>query len=133
MKKNPNLLWITALALGWLFDFFFWEKPLGINFFLYVVLCLIGGFAVLWMDQARAARGSLWLIPLILFFAAMLFVRAEPMTVFLGFVFTLLLMSVLAMTFLGGRWFMYSLADYVYGFFQLVGSMIGRPLSFSAE
>jgi uncharacterized protein DUF4153 len=133
MKKNPNLLWITAIALGWSFDFLFWEKSPGINFAIFTVLCLIGGFLLLAGDARRPARGTLWLIPLILFFAAVTFVRLEPMTVFLAVVFTLFLMSVLAVTFLGGRWFWYSLADYVGGFLKLAASMIARPLSFSAE
>jgi hypothetical protein len=133
MKKNPNLLWITTLALGWLFDFLFWKKPAGVNFAIFSVLCLIGGFLVLWLDEKRPARGTLWLIPLVLFFAAVTFVRAEPMTVFMGVVFTLFLMSVLALTFLGGRWLLYSLADYLSGFLKLAGSVIARPLTFNAE
>ena len=55
------------------------------------------------------------------------------MTVFLGVVFTFLLMGVLASTFLGGRWFKYSLADYVSGFLKIMGSMIARPISFNVE
>jgi hypothetical protein len=133
MKKNPNLLWITTIALGWLFDFLFWEKQPGINFAVFSVLCLIGGFFVLWKDEKRPALRTLWLIPLILFFAAITFLRSEPMTIFLSVLFTLFLMGVLATTFLGGRWFMYSLADYVSGFLKLAGSMIARPLSFNAE
>lgn len=133
MKKNPNLLWITAIVLGWLFDFLFWKTPTGVNFALYAVLCLIGGFFVLRKDNQRPARGTLWLIPLILFFAAITFLRAEPLTLFLGVLFTLFLMSVLAMTFSGGRWFRYGLADYVSGFLKLAGSMITRPLKFNSE
>jgi hypothetical protein len=133
VKKNPNILWITALALGWLLDFLFWKKPAGINFSIFTLLCLIAGFWVLWADQQRPARGTLWLLPLILFFAAVTFVRAEPMTVFLGVVLTLFLLAVLAMTFLGGRWIHYTLTDYAAGFLKLIGSMIGRPLSFNSE
>ena len=69
MKKNPNLLWITAVVLGWLFDFLFWKKPLGFNFAIYTLLCMIGGFLILRMDKQQPARSTLWLIPLILFFA----------------------------------------------------------------
>ncbi|MBI2757846.1 MAG: DUF4173 domain-containing protein [Chloroflexi bacterium] len=133
MKKNPNLLWITAIALGWLFDFLFWKERPGINFAIFIVLCLIGGFFILRKDEKHAARGTLWLIPLILFFAAITFIRAEPLTVFLSVVLTLFLMGVTAITFLGGRWIWYSLADYFFGFLKLIGSMIARPLSFSAE
>ncbi len=133
MKKHSNLLWITAVVLGWLFDFLFWKKPAGINFAIYAVLCLIAGLFLLRMDEKPIARRSLWLIPLILFFAAVTFVRTEPMTAFLGVLFTLFLMGVLAITFASGRWLAYSLADYVSGFFKLAGSMIVRPLSFNAE
>ncbi|MBI1855345.1 MAG: hypothetical protein HYR93_05715, partial [Chloroflexi bacterium] len=133
MKKNPNLLWITAIALGWLFDFLFWKERPGINFAIFIVLCLIGGFFILRKDEKHAARGTLWLIPLILFFAAITFIRAEPMTVVLSVVLTLFLMGVTAITFLGGRWIWYSLADYFFGFLKLIGSMIARPLLFSTE
>ena len=133
MKKNPNLLWITAIVLGWLFDFLFWKQSFGINLAIFTALCLIGGFLLLWINNQRPARGTLWLIPLILFFAAITFVRTEPMTVFLGIVFTLFLMGVLADTFLGGRWLRYSMADYFSGFFKLMGSMIAQPISFNVE
>jgi len=133
MKKNPNLLWIVAIALGWLFDFLFWKIPGGINFAIFTLLCLAGGFFLLWKDEKPVSRGTLWLIPLILFFDAVTFIRAEPLTVFLAALFTLFLMAVFAMTYLGGRWFMYSLSDYVSGFFKLITSMIARPLTFNAE
>jgi len=133
MKKNPNLLWIVAIALGWLFDFLFWKIPGGINFAIFTLLCLAGGFFLLWKDEKPVSRGALWLIPLILFFDAVIFIRAEPLTVFLAALFTLFLMAVFAMTYLGGRWFMYSLSDYVSGFFKLITSMIARPLTFNAE
>ena len=133
MRKNPNLLWITVVVLGWLTDFLFWQKPLGINFAIYTVLCLAGGVFVLGMDKQHPARGTLWLFPLVLFFAVITFVRTEPMTLFLALMCTLFLMSVLAMTFLGGRWLQYSLADYVSGLFRLAGSMVARPVTFNAE
>ena len=133
MKKTSNLLWITVIVLGWLFDFLFWKQSFGINFAIFTVLCLIGGFLLLWINNQRPAHGTLWLIPLILFFAAITFIRAEPMTVFLGVLFTFFLMSVLVNTFLCGRWFEYSLADYVSGFLKIIGSMIARPISFNVE
>src|SRR5271157_4446096 len=133
MKKISNLLWITVVVLGWLFDFLFWNQSFGINFAIFTVPCLISGFLLLWINRQRPARGTLWLIPLILFFIAITFIRAEPMTVFLGILFTFFLMGVLANTFLGGRWFEYSLADYVSGFLKIMGSMIARPISFNVE
>ncbi|HVN15743.1 MAG TPA: DUF4173 domain-containing protein [Anaerolineales bacterium] len=133
MKKNPNLLWITVLVLGWLFDFLFWKQSIGVNFAIFALLCLVGGFFILWMDKQRPARGTLWLVPFIVFFAAITFIRAEPMTAFLGFVFTLFLMGILAVTFLGGRWMQYGVVDYIYKFLQLGGSVIVRAGEFSAQ
>ncbi len=55
------------------------------------------------------------------------------MTIFLSVVMTLFLMGLFAISFLGGRWPLYSLLDYLKGFLGLLGSMVARPLGFSAE
>jgi len=133
MRAKPYLLWSTSLILGWLFDFLFWGAAPGLNFAMYVLLCLAGGFFLLKVDGQRPARRTLWLLLPTLFFAAMTFLRAEPLTVFLSLVFTLFSMGVMTLTFLGGRWLEYSLADYVYGFLRLVWSMAARPLMFNLE
>ncbi len=131
--KRTSILWITALALGWLFDFLFWKHGVGINFAIYVVLCLAGGSLVLGLNKIKPSWKSLLLLIPILFFAVMTFIRREPMSLFLSFVATLGLMGVLAITFLGGNWARYSLADYVVNYARLIGSMFARPLMFLAE
>ena len=131
--KRTHILWIVALALGWLFDFLFWKHAQGINFAIYVVLCLAGGFLVLGLNGIKPAWKSLLLLVPVLFFAAMTFIRQEPMSLFLSFVFTLGLMGVVSITFLGGRWVWYSLSDYVANYAKLVGSMVARPLMFLSE
>ncbi len=128
--KRTNILWVTALVLGWLFDFLFWKHGVGINFAIYVVLCLAGGFLVLGLNGIKPSWKSLLLLIPILFFAAMTFSRQEPISQFLSFVFTLGLMGTLAITFLGGRWLRYSLSDYVANYARLIGSMVTRPLMF---
>ncbi len=134
MKTNSNRLWIVAIILGWLFDFLFWEHTPGINFAIYVVLCLAGGaYLLLGVEKARPARDALWLLIPILFFATVTFVRAEPMTTVLAHFLTLFLLAVFAITYLGGRWVWYGLWDYVTGFLKLGGNMLVKPLSFSAE
>ena len=55
------------------------------------------------------------------------------MTLFLAALFTLFLMFTLTSTFLGGLWLRYGLADYVGALFKVAGSVIARPLTFSAE
>lgn len=133
MKSHPTRFWWTVIALGWAFDFLFWRQTPGVNFGLYVLLCLVTGFLLLRSDGHRPAR-SIWsLVVLIAFFAALVGLRQEPMTVFLAVALTLFLMGVMAVSFLGGRWPAYSLLDYLVKFLQLGGSMAVRPLGFNAE
>jgi hypothetical protein len=133
MKAKPNKLWILVFALGWLFDFLFWEKKPGINFAIFSMACLVVAFYLLLSNGLRPNRLSLILIPLFGFFAAVTFIRAEPMTTFLAYTFTLLAMTLLAVTYLGGRWYMYTLTDYLGKSLQLFGSMVGRPITFMTE
>lgn len=133
MKTNPNRFWFTVILLGWAFDFLFWKKPAGINFFLYVVLCLATGIYLLKTDGLRLSpRSSLLLIP-VAFLAAMTFFRLEPLTMFLSVAMTLFLMGVFAITYLGGQWTRYGLLDYFFGYLRLFGSMLVRPIGFSSE
>ncbi len=133
MKNNPNKLWIPVFALGWFFDFLFWEKRPGVNFAIFATTCLVVAFYLLSSDGLRPNRVSLSLLPLFGFFAAVTFIRAEPMTTFLAYTFTLLTMTLLAVTYLGGRWIRYAFADYLGKTMLLVGSMIGRPITFMAD
>ena len=131
--KRPNILWITALILAWFFDFLFWKHNPGISFAIYVILCLIGGFVLLRVDGLRPHWKSLLLLLPIAFFAAISSIRQEPMSLLLSYAFTLFLLGVLAISFLGGRWLAYSLSDYVANFFKLAGSMAARSLAFIIE
>lgn len=133
MKSNPNRFWWTVFALGWAFDFLFWKKSPGINIVLYVLLCLAAGILLLRADGQHPTRNTLLLLPLIAVFTVMTFARREPMTVFLSVVLITFLMGVFAISFLGGRWPAYSLPDYLNGFLRLIGSMIARPLGFTAD
>lgn len=133
MKTNPNKLWIIVLALGWLFDFLFWKHIPGVNFAVFWTACVIAAFYLLLSDGLRPHRASLILLPLFGFFAAVTFIRAEPMTTFLAYTFTMFTLTILALTYLGGRWVQYTLADYFAKLFALAGSMIARPLTFTTD
>jgi len=85
-----------------------------------------------WGGQ-RIAPTSRWLIPLIIVFAALTWARAEPLTVLLSALLTLLLMAVLAVTYAGGRWLQYGILDYALNFLQLARSMVARPLALLSE
>ncbi|HKG54519.1 MAG TPA: DUF4173 domain-containing protein [Anaerolineales bacterium] len=133
MKTNPNRFWAIVILLGWAFDFLFWKKPLGINFAIFVTLCLLTGILLLRVDGLRLSRGSSLLLLPVAFFAATTFIRLEPMTVFLSISMALFLMGVVALTYLNGAWIRYTLLDYAFGYLRLFGSMLARPLGFAAE
>jgi len=133
MKTNPNRFWIIVILLGWSFDFLFWKKPIGINFAIFVTLCLATGTLLLRADGLRFSRRSSLLLLPIAFLAAMTFIRLEPMTMFISVSAALFLMGILALTYLSGEWIRYSLLDYIFGYLRLFGSMIARPLGFAAE
>ena len=130
MKTKPTKLWIIVFVLGWLFDFLFWKQAPGINFAIFATVCLTAAFYLLLSDGLRPSRTSLILIPLFGFFAAVTVIRAEPMTIFLAYSFTLLMMTLLAVSYLGGRWYLYTSIDYVSKFVQLFGSLLARPITF---
>lgn len=129
MKRHESPLWLTVLTLGWLLDVLFWKQALGVNFAIYAGLCLAGG--MLWMHRigVRMRARSGWLLALIALFAITPFLRAEPFTVSLAVLLTLLLMAVFAETYSGGRWLEYGFADYAVRSLQLLWSVISRPLA----
>lgn len=133
MKRHAVVVWVGTILLGWLLDFLFWKQAPGVNFAIYVLLCLLSGFLLLRLDGKAPARGTLWLFPLILLFAGFTFVRAEPLSVVLAVLLSLFLMGVLAVTFLGGRWLEYNLADYALAALRLAASIIVKPVKYSGD
>jgi hypothetical protein len=130
---RSNRLWLAAFLLGWIFDFLFWKQTPGISFFIFVMLCVAGVMFVLINAGLKPDLKALILLAPIVFFAAMSFIRIEEMTSFINVVFTLLSLSILTMTYLGGRWLSYSAADYVRGWFEIAASVIIRPIAHSLE
>ncbi|HEX5808356.1 MAG TPA: DUF4173 domain-containing protein [Anaerolineales bacterium] len=133
MKTNPNRFWTIVILLGWAFDFLFWQKPPGVNFAIFVFLCLATGTLLLRADGLRLSfRAGVLLLP-IAFLAAMTFIRLEPMTLLLSIAMVLFLMGVFALTYRSGDWIRYSLLDYVFGYLRLFGSTIALPLGLLSQ
>lgn len=131
MIQRTNRFWIAVLFLGWAFDFLFWGHTPGVNFAIFVLLILATGTLLLSSEGLRPAAWTLALLAPILFFAILFFARTEPFSVLLSAVMTLLLMAVFTVTYLGGRWILYALADYVVRAFQLIGSVIVSGAAFA--
>ena len=128
MKTHPYRFWTIVILLGWAFDFLFWQKPPGINFAIFVILCLVTGILLLRSEGQRLSpRAGLLLLP-IAFLAVMTFMRQDPLTVFLSITMVLFLMGVLALSYGTGKWIHYSVLDYVFGYLRLFGSVLLRPL-----
>ena len=62
MEKHSTRLWLTALLLGWAADFLFWSSAVGINYVIFLTLCLVAGTLLLLSAGFRPARASLWLL-----------------------------------------------------------------------
>ncbi len=133
MKRRSKILWLSVLVLGWLFDFLFWRQSPGLNFALYVLLCLIGGFLILSLDGKRISALAMPLVVLILFFASVPIWRTEPLTLFVSVSMTLLLMALLAISFLDGGWLRHTLFDHLRAFLRLAISVLVEPLTFKSE
>jgi hypothetical protein len=125
LKYITRIGW-TALVVAWFFDFLFWQKTPGISFFIFVVICLAAGGLLSWWEGVRPAKISLLLALPALGFAAMTFMRQEPFTIFVNFVLALGCLTLMVLTWLGGKWLNYSLSDYVVGFFRLAISALSR-------
>ncbi len=131
IKHSSRILW-GSLLLGLCFDLLFWKKPVGITFFLFVLLIIVAGFILARLENLKPARETWLLAGMALFFSAMTFIRQEPFTTFINGLITFACLILLALTFSSGLWLKYSLADAVTGFFRLTGSALGGGSSLLA-
>lgn len=131
--KRPAQLLILTLVLGWAFDYLFWKHTIGINFAIFMTLCLLGGFYWLLSNGIKPDRKSLWLLVPFLFFVVVTFLRQEPLASFLAFMFTILSIGLFGSSFVGGRWFQYGLLDYFYKLFLLVGDMLIGVMDYASK
>ncbi|MGB1250488.1 MAG: DUF4153 domain-containing protein [Candidatus Promineifilaceae bacterium] len=94
--RAPRRLIMTALVLGWLFDWAFYDKTLGLSVLLYagvLVSALISsGFA----EDVKLERRGLWLLIPIAAFGVMAFVRANEFLTFLNISGVVLLLMLYA-------------------------------------
>jgi hypothetical protein len=126
---RPKWLWLTAILLGWLFDALFWGRQVGVSFPIYTILCLLAGLGVARMNKQAPHHKALLLIAPVLFFSVMVFIRSEPLTVFLDILLTLTFLVIFADTVFTGRWLQYGFLDYGAAFIRLFLAAFLRPLT----
>lgn len=130
--KNKHLFWIFALLAAISFDILFWERPFGINFFIFILLAAFGGLIPTWMEKIHIPWTSYLLLVPLAFFSVMTFIRAEPFTIAVNVLVTLSALAFFLMTLRNGAWYRYSLRDiFVSGFQFLLNNVIGGILFFN--
>ena len=122
-----NWIWWTALAAAVAFDYLFWGHEPGICFFVFVAVCLAAGMISAAVSGAAPDWRSAVLVPCILASAAITFLRTEPVTAFCGAALSLVLMTVLAYTYRGGKWPLYGILDHLAALFRLGSSAALHP------
>src|SRR4030042_2904474 len=107
----------VSLVLGLLFDYFFYDKIPGIAFSLYVILVVVGLFAIANFFKKQISKDVLWLLVPLIFFSAMVFVRSSELLTFLNVVASLLLLLVIAEVSFGEKVKNFLVGDYIRIFF----------------
>lgn len=133
MIKHKRVFWAAAFIIGWGFDFFYWEKPPGISFTLHILLALGALLYVAHREGTVPARRSLWLLAPLGVFSILTFIRQEPFTRVLNHLVSLGTGALLLLTFRGGRWAVFSLADYVVGALKLLLHILILPIQLLSE
>ena len=112
LPKRPLQLAAAALLLGVAVDVLFDGHPPGISFPIWAALSAGAVLLGARWEGVRPDRSSWLILPLILFFSAVLAVRLEPMTVALSLLSTLLLFGLWVRTLRHGRLLRFGWVDF---------------------
>src|SRR4030042_2613349 len=107
----------VSLVLGLLFDYFFYDKIPGIAFPLYVILVIVGLFAIANIFKKQVSKEVVWLLIPLIFFSAMVFVRSSGLLTLLNVAASLLLFLVIAEVSFGEKVKNFLVGHYVKIFF----------------
>ena len=124
--SSPRRVLSVALAFGALVDLFFYDKPLGVSLVLFVSLLLGALFALGSGEGVRPVRANLWLVPPLLFFAAMVCVRASELLTFFNTFAVLMLLALVAHFWAAERFDRLSLTGYLAVPFRVFGNALWR-------
>ncbi|MFO8036551.1 MAG: DUF4173 domain-containing protein [Anaerolineales bacterium] len=133
MVKDKQALWLTALVVGWGFDLLYWQKPLGVSFAIHILLAVGALLFLAQREKQRPAALSFGLIGGVLLFSLLSFIRQEPFTHALNHLTSLGIGAVLLLSFRSGRWFRFSLVDYLVGGFKLLLNALILPINLISE
>nr|MBC8248239.1 hypothetical protein [Anaerolineales bacterium] len=125
--KPPARILLVALALGWSVDLLFYGKALGISAALFVLLLMVALFGLGRLEGTQPVRRNLWLLAPLIFFASMIFVRANPFVTFLNVVASLALLGLIAHFYAAGHPQRLGLVGYPIVLLRTAGNALVRP------
>ncbi len=131
MVRNPWRFLLISLLAAWTVDFLFWQKSIGISFFIWAVLLVVGALVLSRGEGTKAASQSYILLAAIIILAAISFIRQEPFTKTLSVLLALGLIFLLINTFTNGYWMRFRFIDYLSGAFQTLIASVARPADLS--
>jgi hypothetical protein len=119
---------LVALVIAALFDQLVWQKSLGLQFLIFVLLILVGGLVLVLMERVHIPWQSYLLLVPVLFTAFMTTIRMEGFTILTNVMVSLLALGLLAITLLNGQWLVFRLREHLLGYFHLVLSLYTAPV-----
>ncbi len=117
---------VVCLGMGVLFDQLFFDKLPGISFPLYVLLTLAVIFWSAHLQRRRIPKTALYMVPLLLFFSGMVFVRAGNLLTFINTVTSLYLLALFVTLVFRPRLGRYTFKDYLSLVFTLPIKVLGK-------
>jgi hypothetical protein len=124
--NRPSFFLLVALALGWSVDLLFYGKALGISALIFVILVIVALFGLGRLEEVRPAWRNLWLLAPLIFFAAMVFVRANQFVTFLNVAASLALLGLIAHFYAAGWLERLGIFGYPIVLLWTVGKSLGR-------
>ncbi len=116
----------AALGMGLVFDILFFGKMPGISFPIYTGLTLIALIVAGLRQRRDLPKQALYLIPPILFFSSMVYLRASEFLTFLNVVMTLYLLGLFVSLVLRPKLFNYGFGDYLVLMLKLPLRVLGK-------
>lgn len=132
--KYKHLYWILAIFAALSFDQLFWEQPGGINFFIFILLAVLGGLLPIWLGKIPIPWPSYLLLLPALSFAFLTALRSEPLTTLMNGLLTFGSLMLFAISLRNGAWFQYEIETHLVNIFKFaLNSMIGGILFFTKQ
>lgn len=125
--RSPGRVLVVALALGWSVDLLFYGKFLGVSMLLFAILLVVALFRLGRLEGVRPDWRNAWLVAFLIFFAGMVFVRANAFVTFLNVMAVLSLLGLIAYFYAAGRPERLGLVGYPTVLLRTLGNALVRP------